>query len=53
MMEGIVGGVYMLYGAILIVAILIRPEGVIGLFEEAISALSKPFVRGSTTRANT
>lgn len=53
MMEGIIGGVYMLYGALLVVAILIRPQGVIGLFEEAISALSRPFVRRSATRANT
>jgi len=50
---GVVGGVYMLYGALLIVAILIRPQGVIGLFEEAWKALTKPLSRRLATRADT
>lgn len=48
LMGGVVGGVYMLYGMLLIVAILIRPQGVIGLLEEAYRALSKPLSKKLT-----
>lgn len=36
---GLIGGVYMIYGTLLIVAILIRPQGVIGLIEDALQFL--------------
>jgi branched-chain amino acid transport system permease protein len=36
---GLIGGVYMLYGALLIVAILIRPDGVIGVLEDGYRGL--------------
>ena len=42
---GVIGGVYMLYGALLVVAILIRPQGVIGLFEQLYRNLSKVALR--------
>lgn len=38
---GVVGGVYMLYGALLVGAILVRPEGVVGLFEHLYKAVLK------------
>jgi len=52
LMQGVVGGVYMLYGILLIVAILIRPQGVIGLFEEAYRALSKAISKRSSSHAH-
>jgi branched-chain amino acid transport system permease protein len=52
LMEGVVGGVYMLYGILLIVAILIRPQGVIGLFEEAYKALGKALSKKSTAHVH-
>ena len=42
---GLIGGVYMLYGLLLIITILLRPEGVIGLVEQAICSVSKRFLR--------
>jgi branched-chain amino acid transport system permease protein len=45
---GLIGGVYMLYGLLLIVTILLRPQGVIGLFEQGIRGVFKLFLRRST-----
>jgi len=40
-LKGLIGGVYMLYGALLIAAILLRPQGVIGFFERAYEVFPK------------
>jgi len=39
--EGVVGGVYMLYGSLLVVTILLFPQGFIGLFQGIYRAFSK------------
>lgn len=39
--EGVVGGVYMLHGSLLVVVILLLPQGVIGLFQQTYRAISK------------
>jgi branched-chain amino acid transport system permease protein len=51
LMGGIIGGVYMLYGALLITVVLIRPDGVIGLLEETYRSLAKQLSGRSATRA--
>jgi hypothetical protein len=47
---GLIGGVYMLYGALLIIAIVIRPDGVIGLLGETYQSLVNKFSGRSTIR---
>jgi branched-chain amino acid transport system permease protein len=44
---GLIGGVYMIYGALLIVAIMIRPQGVIGLIEDGLKLILNRFPRSS------
>jgi len=39
--RGVIGGVYMLYGALLVGAILLRPQGIIGIFEKAYKIFPK------------
>jgi branched-chain amino acid transport system permease protein len=51
LMGGIIGGVYMLYGALLIIVVLIRPDGVIGLLESVYGSFSVLSSRRSKTRA--
>lgn len=45
---GLIGGVYMIYGALLIIVILIRPQGVIGLIEDGLKFILNRFPRRST-----
>ncbi len=44
---GLIGGVYMIYGALLIIVILIRPQGVIGLIEDGLKFILNRFPRSS------
>lgn len=46
---GLIGGVNMIYGALLIVAILIRPQGVIGLIEDGLKFVLDRFPGKSAT----
>ncbi len=47
LMQGIIGGVNMLYGALLIIVVLIRPDGVVGLVEDVYKSISNLFSRRS------